>query len=266
MKSNNYKIYKYTNKLNGKVYIGRTKNTLASRAGHNGNKYLKLKHFGPAIKKYGWENFEAVILEDGLTYEECCKKEQEYIKYYDARNPQKGYNIAEGGEGPTKEALEKMRESHKEKHLSEEHKKHISQSLGQRENNVNFGRKQSPLAIQHNSEAKSGSNHPNWGKHLKDTTKEKIRQGNSKPCIQYDLEGCFIKEWLNAYEAEESTGIQGINNCLRYTRHTAGGFKWEFKEEEDRKRYQDNKYILENYGLNYIKHKEEILKRDGIIF
>ena len=50
MKSNNYKIYKYTNKLDGKVYIGRTKNTLAGRAGHKGNKYLKLKHFGPVGK------------------------------------------------------------------------------------------------------------------------------------------------------------------------------------------------------------------------
>lgn len=74
-----YKIYRYTNLINGKIYIGRTKSSLACRAGHNGKKYYGCKHFGNAIKKYGWENFKGEILCDGLTYQEACNKEQELI-------------------------------------------------------------------------------------------------------------------------------------------------------------------------------------------
>lgn len=87
-------IYKVTNKINGKVYIGQTNNLKRRiqehkhdrRAGH-------LLH--AAIKKYGFENFEIEILYFGPEYND---KEREYISLYDSRNPKKGYNITTGGQ------------------------------------------------------------------------------------------------------------------------------------------------------------------------
>ena len=260
-----YKIYKYTNLLNNKVYIGRTKTSLVGRAGKNGEKYHNLKYFGAAIKKYGWENFKGEIILDNLTYEEACEQEKYYIKFYDSQNSKKGYNLASGGEGPTKEALEKMKESHRNKSLSEEHKAKISKSLGQGKNNVNYGRKQSALARLHIQMAKSGRNHPNWGKHLSEETKEKIREGNEKPVLQYDLDGTFIREWSGAKRAAKELDLNytAINNCLRCIRHSSCGYIWIYKNKEDREKYADNKYILENFGINYIPKKEESLKENN---
>ena len=42
---NTYKVYKYTNLINGKIYIGQTIGTLEDRAGHNGYKYRKCTYF-----------------------------------------------------------------------------------------------------------------------------------------------------------------------------------------------------------------------------
>ena len=55
----------------------------------------------------------------------------------------------------------------------------------------------------------------------------------SKPVLQYDLNGVFIKEWTGAYQAYKTLGISFKNissNCKgRYK--SAGGFIWKFKEE-----------------------------------
>ena len=108
-----------------------------------------------------------------------------------------------------------MQEAHKNKKLSEEHKKKISESLGQGINNVNYGRKQTDEAKKNNSLAKTGKNHPNWEKHLKDSTKEKIKEGNSRKVLQYSIDGEFIKEWDSAKEAALKAGFNRacISQC-----------------------------------------------------
>lgn len=244
------------------MYIGRTKTSLVARAGQCGRKYLALKYFGAAIKKYGWDNFKGEILLDNLTYEEACQKEKEYILLYKTQDSDFGYNLASGGEGPTKEALEKMRNSHKNRKLSEAHKANIAKSVGKGENNINYGRKQTEVAKLHNKLAKAGEKHPNWGKHLSEDTRRKISEGNSKPILQYSLDGEFIQEWGNIKIAANALGCcpTAINNCLRYIRHSSNGYVWIYKNEEDRKKYIDNEYILKNFGIRAFSRREQILK------
>ena len=88
-----YTVYKYTSPSN-KIYIGITCNSLTMRAGNNGERYDKCPIFNKAIKKYGWENFTCEILAQELTEEEAKRLEKYYIKLYDSRNPNKGYNIS----------------------------------------------------------------------------------------------------------------------------------------------------------------------------
>ena len=94
-----YLIYKHTNMINGKIYIGKTNQEPEVRYGSNGNGYRACPHFYNAIKKYGWENFKHEILLDGLTEEEASEKEIEFISQYDSCNPDIGYNIRRGGDG-----------------------------------------------------------------------------------------------------------------------------------------------------------------------
>jgi len=56
IKNGNYKIYIHINKVNGKMYVGITKQTPEDRW-KNGTGYDTSPKFYNAIKKYGWENF-----------------------------------------------------------------------------------------------------------------------------------------------------------------------------------------------------------------
>ena len=67
----NWKVYMHKSP-SGKVYIGVTKRNLEIRWA-NGEGYKKQPHFYSAIKKYGWDNFEHLIIQEYLTREEASK-------------------------------------------------------------------------------------------------------------------------------------------------------------------------------------------------
>lgn len=90
-------VYMHKNKINGKVYIGRTNNIQKRWA--NGSTYKGSVLFYKALQKYGWDGFEHIILEDNLSFEESQKKEQEYIALYRSAERKFGYNLTFGGEG-----------------------------------------------------------------------------------------------------------------------------------------------------------------------
>ena len=124
----NYKVYMHRNKTNQKVYIGITKQKCEDRWRHDGFGYQNQDKFFRAILKYGWDNFEHIILFEGLTAEEAGKKEKELIIIYDSYN--NGYNADLGGSvtNHSLETLEKMRKAMTGKKHTEETKKKISMS------------------------------------------------------------------------------------------------------------------------------------------
>ena len=86
-----YCIYKITNLINSKVYIGRTNNLKRRIKQHrnlSSNRYLS-----KSIKKYGWENFSVEILERNLNIENVPNIESKYIEEYNSTNRNFGYNI-----------------------------------------------------------------------------------------------------------------------------------------------------------------------------
>lgn len=93
----NYTVYEHINKTNGKRYIGVTKQK-PERRWANGRGYIHNQHFYQAIKKYGWEEgFEHRIICSNLEEDAAYEMEKILIKQYDLTNPDKGYNICEGG-------------------------------------------------------------------------------------------------------------------------------------------------------------------------
>lgn len=159
-----------------------------------------------------------------------------------------------------------MRKSQTGKHLSEEHKRKISESLGKGEKNPNFGKKRTEEQRKKNSESKRGPKHQNWGKHLPEQTRKRIGEGNSRAINQLDLEGNFIKQWENAYQAakELNCTMSSINNCLRGLSHSSHGFLWEFVDEEKKKKYAENKKVLEEKGTKAArKYAKELNKKEN---
>ena len=93
-----YYVYMHNNKVNNKKYIGITcREKPEYRWGKNGNSY-RGQVFKTAIDKYGWNNFDHLILFEGLSAEEAYEKEKELIKKYKSNQKEYGYNLSVGGE------------------------------------------------------------------------------------------------------------------------------------------------------------------------
>lgn len=107
-------IYKHTNKINGKVYIGQTTQHPKDRW-DGGWGYCNNPYFMSAIKKYGWDNFTHEILGEYETKETLDMAEIEAISLYEATNREKGYNMKSGGSNGklTEETRKKISETRK---------------------------------------------------------------------------------------------------------------------------------------------------------
>ena len=121
-------VYMHVNRINDKKYVGITHHSdNPNRRWINGKGYFRNKHFSDAIKRYGWDQFEHIVIAKGLSKDKACALEQELISKYKAQDRKFGYNITNGGEffHHTEESKRLMSENRKGKGLhkfSEEHK------------------------------------------------------------------------------------------------------------------------------------------------
>ena len=96
--SNKHLIYLHRNKVNNKVYIGRTVHTENPNIRwQNGYGYSRQEYFFKDIEEFGWNNFEHIILETDLTDDVVDIRENYWINYYESNNPEKGYNLTASG-------------------------------------------------------------------------------------------------------------------------------------------------------------------------
>lgn len=102
-------IYKISNLINGKNYIGQTIHSLEQRFRKHKNTKIGGMIISKAIKKYGVENFRIEQLEICESQDELNEAECKWIEFYQSQAPN-GYNIRGGGG-----ARGKMAESSKAK-------------------------------------------------------------------------------------------------------------------------------------------------------
>lgn len=91
-------IYKITNKINGKSYIGRTSRCFDKRY-KNGKWWIETDnlHLWRSVRKHGLENFYVIKEFDyAFSRAELYTKERFYIQMFEATNPAKGYNKSKG--------------------------------------------------------------------------------------------------------------------------------------------------------------------------
>lgn len=209
-------IYKATSKTTNKVYIGLSTQTLQQRINqHNSHAYNQQSkyHLHCAIRKYGPDDFEYVIIEDNIDNIETLKERERYwIKYYDSYY--NGYNSTLGGEGRI------IRDDEEIKRLFEEGKttKEIVEITGHNKNTI-YKSYQSSGLTEINNERKKLQN--------------QLRC--SRPVEQYDLEGNFIKEWLSATECGKVLGNQSFISAICNQKEnmlSAYGFLFKYKDDE----------------------------------
>lgn len=251
-------IYKITNIVNNKCYIGQSVHIERRFREHKNRSYFT-EYETPlykAIKKYGIENFTFEIIEE-CEKSELSDREIFYINKYNSYSKM-GYNLTNGGKGysgthtiehnkkisiaktgkkiqpPSKETLIKRSESlkkvihTKEWHekiglanrgrvVSEETRKKISESL---KGNVISSETREKLRIK------------STGRKQSEDSRKKISEKVSKPILQFDTSGNFIKEYGNARIASAETNINfsNISSCCNGKRNKAGGYIWKFSE------------------------------------
>jgi len=84
-------IFKITNLINSKLYIGKSSNDRASYFGSG-------RAIKAAINKYGKINFKKEIIDTAETLSELNSKERYWIQYYNSYEPTIGYNRSLGGD------------------------------------------------------------------------------------------------------------------------------------------------------------------------
>lgn len=182
MEEKKYCVYLHKNKINGKVYIGQTCQN-PNKRWDNGRGYETSPKFYNAILKYGWDNFEHIILQDNLSQFEANELEFKLIQLYQSQNDDYGYNITSGGSNfsHSEETKKKIGISNsialKGHKMSEEQKQLLSQ-LFSGEGNPFYGRHHSEETKQKISEHRKGKNigkdHPMFGKHHSEEELQKM--------------------------------------------------------------------------------------------
>lgn len=230
-------VYKTTNILTGKVYVGKDLNNNPAYLGSG----IKLIH---AIKKHGREFFKKEILEECTDPETWVNREKYWIKVLDTIAH--GYNIAEGGTGGNTrkgfskeekaEYLKRMqkgrRESNKVREAYDKRKgvprPEHSQKLKElyRDGIItphNLGKITPESTRQKISES-------NRGRKLTLEQKQKIAQAKFKSVNVYTLEGEYLETLQSIKQASEKykVGRDSIYGCCVGKYKQGGGYRWEY--------------------------------------
>jgi len=219
-------IYKTTNLVNGKQYIGRDS--------HNNPNYLGSGVLlQRAISKYGKDNFKKEIIEECLSLENLIRREEYWLDYYDAGNNPMFYNVHNKGNGysvsgekhpmygkePSEETRQKISKANRGQKRTDETKRKISQAL--------TGRK-----ISEETRIKNRNSH--LGKKPHENAIMKLRElgGKNSPhfkgyvlCVkgQYENQSKTISDWSSILNVGHSH-ISGHLYGKKYKNGIKGNF------------------------------------------
>lgn len=209
-----YDVYKITNKINNKVYIGITSKGLSARWKEH---LYNAEHGCPfklhnALRKYGKENFSIELIDFCNSWEELEEKEKYYISEYKSLQDEFGYNMTEGGDGTigryvTMETRDKIRQKALGREVSEETREKLSEA----------GKIRTEGRIAYWESGKIGDN-------------------RHKPILQYTKEGNFVREFEGVNIAAKELGMSATTIITALKHQNIVGSKrnpyiWVYKYE-----------------------------------
>lgn len=238
-----YNVYRISNLINEKSYIGQTKNLQARwsnhktlpqkiRDGYLGKQYAQVIHY--AIAKYGLENFKFEVLEEVPSVKEANEREDYWIVYFDSLN--NGYNSVPGGNNfvLSEETKLKISATLKAKGLKgKDHyrygMKHTEESKRKMSNIKKGltpwkGKRHSEETKRKISEANKGQPSARKGVSLSQETKEKISKANKgkKPWNKGNTTPESVKEKLRKIPSNKRNIIKQDNRPVDIIAHEYG--------------------------------------------
>lgn len=206
-------IYKTTNLVNGKIYIGKDERNCPSYIGSG----LLITR---AINKHGKQNFKKEILEFCSNKCELNEREQYWIKEYNSTDNLIGYNITNGGDGGLTSSIE---------HLSEISKKlwsdpeYVKKQMISRASRIYRQKGE----YNHSDETKEKLKVAHSGKIHSEEHKKNIRKANLEKRV-YSIIKCVETKQIfkSINEAKRWLGKGDIQACINGRQKTAGGYHW----------------------------------------
>jgi len=244
-----YIIYMHVNKINGKKYIGQTKNKPSERFGLEGQHYLirnkngiyRHPKFARAINKYGWDTFEHIILEE-CNENNVDEREKFYIALYNSMED--GYNLTSGGSGGGKlseESRKRISDNQKRRLKNPEYVEYL-RNINLGENNHQYGKSLSAETKRKLSERNTGVGNPFYGKKHTSETLEKLKEIGKNCKHEYSQYNKIRRKvrcvetgkiYNSAVEAAEEYGMKSpahITQCCKGKIKTSFKLHWEYVE------------------------------------
>lgn len=209
-------IYVFTNKINGKQYVGQTVRPFEERFGEHKRKKSLLNS---AFNKYGEENFTYKVVDTAETIEELNRKEVAWIQKLGSVEPF-GYNLCYGG-GNT------MGYNHKPESRLKMSMTKKNKGSAKGEKNHFYGKKHTEETRRKMREA--------WAtkRVMTEEMKQKIREAHpTKPVINLTT-GVIFESIKQAAEHHGITATH-ITRVCRGRRKSCGGYKWAYVEPNDK--------------------------------
>jgi len=227
-------IYKFTNKINGKIYIGQSIDITARKRSHINDAYCKGKDsncpFHQAIIKYGENGFNFEIIEE-CPKELLNEREKYWIQYYNSYH--NGYNASPGGDNCGE------RSDGRALLLYDLEGNFIKETY-----NIASTARELGVSYQTVYQLLQGARKSTKGFQIKYKESEDFpktiepynsRQGGSFVVLQLDKNDNILNEYKSVNEAARQTGCDcsTISKVCRGKLKTHGGFKWKYKEVEN---------------------------------
>lgn len=235
-------IYKITNNINKKIYIGQSVDIERRWKEEKNNKDNSL--IEQAIQQYGVKNFSFEIIEE-CNIKDLNEREIYWSKYYDSMNLNIGYNDAPCGQSYS--YIENQK-----KVCQFDREGHYLQTFNSATDACKILKLNCPSHIRKACEGKKKTAYNYMWKYLNDWNGENIppyktlvgsKESNAKIakklgkpvlCIDVKTEK-VIKEYPSAIEAERQLQVSypngsHVSHVCRGKRSTAYGYKWVYKE------------------------------------
>lgn len=201
-------VYKITNLINGKSYIGQTVKSLKDRWIAHCTPKSGCLYLSNAIKKYGAEAFEIKVLARCNSLEEMNHREAYYINIFNTLVPN-GYNLMTGGGNSRPSEFVKIKRS----------KSRIIYELSG---------KRKPVSAQTRLKLSIAGKF----RKLSLAQKEKLYLASIKSVFQYSKDGLFIESYESIMSASIKCSIDNsdIVKCCLKKRRLAGGYQWSYEK------------------------------------
>jgi group I intron endonuclease len=186
-------VYKTTNLINGKFYIGQDLNNNPNYLGSG----LMLNN---AIKKYGKENFKKEIIEVCNSKDELNEREKFWIKELNSQDREIGYNIADGGTGGktwqnyTDPEMIKNTKEKRSKSTSERNKRlggFLKDKNRQKVACSNGNKKRTMNGYKHSEETKAKIGDAHRGKEVSEEARKNISEATKAGMSKVDMKALY---------------------------------------------------------------------------